>query len=119
MHITNCIASSSGYFIKRESSRIFFKAFNGQTKNTLEVITMKFIEMVNGLPKRENHKLNLLLKEFVRMNVKVAKVDLDKHEYKSTTVARSVISNACKRHCVPVRTKIVDGILYLVRTDME
>lgn len=79
---------------------------------------MRFIEMKDGLPKRENHKLNLLLKEFVRMNVEVVKVDLEEHEYASVSVARSVIGAACKRHCVPVKTKVRDGILYLVRTDM-
>ncbi|MBQ8237867.1 MAG: hypothetical protein IJZ39_06965 [Oscillospiraceae bacterium] len=79
---------------------------------------MKFTEMKNGLPKRENNKLNLLLKEFVRMNVAVVRVDLEQHEYASVSVARSVIGAACKRHCVPVKTKVRDGVLYLVRTDM-
>lgn len=80
---------------------------------------MKFTEMKNGLPRRENHKLNLLLTEFVRMNVKVVRIDLEENEYASVTVARSVIGSACKRWCVPVKTKVRDGILYLVRTDMD
>lgn len=79
---------------------------------------MKFTEMKDGLPKRENHKLNLLLQEFVRMNVKVARIDLDEHEYASVAVARGVIGVACKRWCVPVKPKVRDGVLYLVRTDM-
>lgn len=79
---------------------------------------MKFTEMKDGLPKRDYNKLEPYLKEFVRMNVAVARVDLEEREYKSPKVARSVLDIACKRHGVPVKAKIRNGNVYLVRTDM-
>lgn len=79
---------------------------------------MKFVTMENGLPKRTYNKLDKYLEEFVRMNVPVARVDLDDREYASPSVARSVIGVACKRWAVPVKAVLREGKVYLVRTDM-
>lgn len=80
---------------------------------------MRFTEMKDGLPKRSYNKLDKYLEEFVRMNVKVARVDLEEREYANPSVARSVIGVACKRWAVPVKAVLRDEKVYLVRTDME
>lgn len=79
---------------------------------------MRFTRMENGLPKRENFKLKTIFKEFIAMDIKVARVDLDPDDYKNPAVARNVLGNAAKRHSVPVKVKISDGVVYFIRTDM-
>lgn len=79
---------------------------------------MRLVRMENGLPKRENFKLKVIFNEFIAMNVKVAKVNLDPDDYKSITVARSVLGNAAKRHDVPVKVRLRNGEIYFVRKDM-
>ena len=74
--------------------------------------------MENGVPKRENFKLKERFNEFISMNVKTARVDLDKDDYKSVNVAANVLRVASKRHAVPVKVVVRNGELYFVRTDM-
>lgn len=79
---------------------------------------MKFVP-VESLPNRRMKKsLSVLFKEFMAMNVKIAKVDLNEQDYKSPRIARSVLGNAAKRHCVSVKVCIRDDEIYFVRTDM-
>ena len=79
---------------------------------------MKFVqvEMVPG--KGENHKLNAAWKEFMSMNVKIAKAELDVGEYASPTVARGVWAISIKRFGYPIDLKLRNGEIYLVRRDM-
>lgn len=79
---------------------------------------MRIIEEKNGLPKRVNFKLLTFFNEFLRMNIQVASVNLDEHDYSSIEVAYSVLNNAAHRHHVPVKVKRRNGLIYLVRTDM-
>lgn len=79
---------------------------------------MRFVKMENGLPKRENFKLKVLFNEFIAMNVKVSKVELDPDDYKSISVAYSVLGNAARRHAVPVQVRRRNGEIYFVRKDM-
>lgn len=79
---------------------------------------MRFTKMENGLPKRENFALKPLFNEFMAMDTKIARVDLDPGDYKSSYVARNVLANAAKRHAVPVRVRIRNNELYFIRTDM-
>lgn len=79
---------------------------------------MKFVPM-ESLPGRKQKKpLAVLFKEFIAMNVKIVKVDLNEHDYKSPKIARSVLGLAAKRHCVPVKVCMRDDEIYFVRTDM-
>lgn len=79
---------------------------------------MRFTKMENGVPKRENFKLNNYFKEFLAMNVKTVRIELDKDDYKSVKVADSALKNAVKRHGVPIKVVRSEGQLYFVRTDM-
>ena len=79
---------------------------------------MRFTKMENGVPKRENFKLKECFNEFIAMNVKTARVDLDKDDYKTVTVAANVLRVASKRHAVTVKVVVRNGELYFVRTDM-
>ena len=79
---------------------------------------MRMVKMENGLPKRENFKHVQIFKEFMAMDVKVARIDLDPDDYKNSCVARNVLANGAKRHGVPVKIKTLNGEIYFVRTDM-
>ncbi len=79
---------------------------------------MRLTKMENGIPKRENFKLKPLFDEFIALNVKVARVDLDEEDYKSPTVAANVLRIAAKRWAVPIRVVLSEGKVYFVRKDM-
>lgn len=79
---------------------------------------MKFVP-VEKLPKRCTAKsLKHVFKEFIAMNVKFAKVDLTQFDYKSPSVAFSVLSVAVKRHCVDIKVHKNGNEIYFERTDM-
>ena len=76
---------------------------------------MKFVQ-VEAIPGRgENHKLKQAWKEFMGMNVKIAKAELDVGEYASPMVARSVWGVSIKRSGYPIDLKLRNGEIYLVR----
>lgn len=79
---------------------------------------MRFTKMENGVPKRENFKLNNYFKEFLAMNVKTARIDLDKDDYKSVVVGHKSLWAAAKRHGVPIKVSLYEGNIYFIRTDM-
>ena len=79
---------------------------------------MRMVKMENGLPKRENFKHVRIFKEFMAMEVKVARVDLDPDDYKNPCVARNVLGNGAKRHGFPVKVKTLNDEIYFIRTDM-
>lgn len=74
------------------------------------------VDMVPG--KYENHKLKKTWREFMGMNVKIAKAELDIGEYASPSVARSVWGISIKRFGYPIKLKLRNGEIYLIRTDM-
>lgn len=79
---------------------------------------MKFVP-VNELPERKQKKsLKHVFKEFIAMNVKIARVDLTQFDYKSPKVAYSVLGLASKRHCVDIKVHIRNDEIYFERTDM-
>lgn len=79
---------------------------------------MKFVP-VNELPGRaEKKSLKHVFKEFMAENVKYARVDLTQFDYKSPTVAFSVLSIASRRHCVDIKVHIRNNEIYFERTDM-
>lgn len=79
---------------------------------------MRFTKMVDGVPKRENFKLSRYFDEFMNMNSKTARVDLDKDDYKSAKVAYGVLRTSIKRHGYPIKVLLRGSDIYFVRTDM-
>lgn len=79
---------------------------------------MKFVE-VEKVPerKRKYKNLKVIFDEFVAMNVKAARVDLTEHDYKNVKVAYTVLHNAAKRFCVPVKVYIRGNEIYFERKD--
>lgn len=75
---------------------------------------------VNCIPERQNgnHRLQNFLRDFVRMNTKFAKIELNVDEYSSPTVARSCMAIAAVRGGHPVKVRLRGNDIYLVRTDM-
>lgn len=79
---------------------------------------MKFVQ-VEAIPGwKENHRLKDAWKEFMGMNVKIAKAELDIGEYKSPRVAFCVWKHSINRFGYPIDLKMRDGEIYLVRRDM-
>lgn len=58
---------------------------------------MRFTK-VDAVPKRTYHKLRDDLERFIQSGAKIVRIDFHEGEYKSATVATSVIRNAIKRH---------------------
>lgn len=79
---------------------------------------MKFVEVKEVPGVRQDNLLKSKWVEFMAMNVKVAKVDLSEHEYKSATVAQSVMSVSIKRFGYPITVTRRGDELYLIRRDM-
>lgn len=79
---------------------------------------MRLKECKEGLPRRQNNKLEDILKEFMHMNVPVAIAELDVGEYASPRVAQNVLGIAARRNALPVKSVCKIGKVYLVRTDM-
>ena len=79
---------------------------------------MKFVQ-VEAIPgRKENHKLKAAWKEFMSMNIKIAKAELDIGEYKSPRVAFGVWRLSINRFGYPIDIKMRDGEIYLIRRDM-
>lgn len=80
---------------------------------------MNFVE-VERLPEKRRPKKSLknLFNEFMNMNIKLAKVDLNERDYKSVAVAYSVLRNAAKKHDYPIKVYLRDGNVYFMRRDI-
>ena len=79
---------------------------------------MKFVEVKEVPGMRKYHPLKNKWDEFMAMNVKVAKVDLSEHDYKSAAVAHSVMSISIKRFGYPITVTRRGDEIYLIRRDM-
>ena len=65
-------------------------------------------------------KLEALFEEFMKMNVKTAEASFDeKDEYNSVNSAYTSLHRAARRWSKPVEVRMVNGKIYLVRTDMD
>lgn len=74
---------------------------------------------VEAVPGRKgNHRLKAVWEEFMGMNVKVAKAELDVGEYKSVEVAQTVWHNSINRFGFPITVTRRNGEIYLIRRDM-
>ncbi len=75
---------------------------------------------VNCIPEKKGgyHKLQAFLKDFMLMDTRFAKIELNVDEYASPVVARSCMAIAALRGKYPVKVKLRKGEIYLARTDM-
>ena len=85
---------------------------------------MKFIE-VNELPKPANgskrgeyHRYDDELTAFMRMNVKMARVEWSEGEFDRPYIANKCLHYAIKRRALPIDTYIRGDEVYLVRRDI-
>lgn len=85
---------------------------------------MRFIT-VNEIPKKESLKnrsysnVRAQLEEFMKMNVKYAKVLYTNEEYSSVASMSHTIARSISRASFPIRLVENFNNVYLVRTDME
>lgn len=79
---------------------------------------MKFTVMEELPRKREYNPLGKYLEEFMRMNVKVVRVDIDAHEYSHPKVCQTTLYFAIKRRALPIKVSMRSDKVYLIRTDM-
>ena len=79
------------------------------------------LTVVKEVPKRARKKTLIggYLDEFMRMNVKVVKVDFNEKEYKSAKNCQAAFLNACKRGAYPIKVQIINDKVYLIRKDMD
>lgn len=67
--------------------------------------------------KCKSKRLKYVFMEFINMQVKAAKVDFTKFDYKNIDSAYNNLHKGAKRHCVPVRVTRSGDLIYFVRTD--
>lgn len=79
---------------------------------------MKFVEVKEMPRKLYNENLQMRLKELMKMNVKIVKVDFNEREYKNTETCRAAFNKAVHRGAFPIDVKTVNKEIYLVRRDM-
>lgn len=80
---------------------------------------MKFVECKEGLPERTDKKnLKIYFEEFMSSNIKVAKVEFNKGDYKSIKIAYRCIHASVKRHGFPIKVHKIGNNIYLVRKDI-
>lgn len=77
---------------------------------------MKFVK-VDEIPKRKPARdMYAYLKEFMRMNIKMARVD--DHGYKTDRIAANCFASAVRRHVFPIDVRQSGGAVYLIRRDI-
>lgn len=79
---------------------------------------LKAVDNVPEWFRRPRYKLEAVFEEFMRMNVKVVKVDLKEGEYKTPKAAYTVLYKAAKRYAVPVKVHKRADDIYFERTDI-
>lgn len=79
---------------------------------------MKFVKVKEVPEQKKYHPLKSKWEEFMAMNVKVVKVDLDENEYKTIDGARSVMAISVKRMGYPITVTKRGDEIYLIRRDM-
>lgn len=80
---------------------------------------MRFVEVAK-IPQKiraTNHKLEHELLEFMRMDIKTARVEFDEYEYSSIDSLRVCLKVVCSRIGLPIAVKMNNGEVYLVRSD--
>lgn len=80
---------------------------------------MRFTK-VDKMPafKRGYGARQLELMEFMKMEVMCVKVALAPNEYSTINTARTTLQASAKKAGLPIKVRILDRELYLIRTDM-
>ena len=81
---------------------------------------MNFVP-VDYLPERRYttyKKVSAYIQEFMKMNVKTVRVDYSSDEYTSAQCASTPFRYAINTDDYPIMVRIINGDLYLIRTDM-
>ena len=76
---------------------------------------------VDYLPERRYttyKKVGAYLQEFMKMNVKTARVDYTPEEYTSAQCVSTPFRYAINADGYPIKVQIINGDVYLTRTDM-
>ena len=74
--------------------------------------------VIEKLPKsRANNNLYLFLGNFMSTGAKFAKVDFASMDYCSMESAQSSICGAARRYKYPIKVRMINREIYLVRTD--
>lgn len=81
---------------------------------------MRFIKYEGEIPgaKRAYNKLKRYFEGFIRSNYKVAKIELEEGEYKSSEIAVGTLKKAAKRYDYPVELFRRGDEIFIIRTDM-
>jgi hypothetical protein len=69
--------------------------------------------------KCSNQNIGDKLREFVNMNVKKAKMNIDDMAYSHPYSAYTAIRSSISYFGLPINVRFINGDIYLVRTDME
>lgn len=79
---------------------------------------MRFTAVTDPEIFKPKYRLEGELKEFMKMNVKVAEVSFSNH-YSNPSVAVTSLNQAAKRYFFPIRAGQRKGKVYLFRVDMK
>lgn len=79
-------------------------------------IRLNVIEKIEG--PRGYCKMKPILDEFMKTNVKMVKLSYDEGEYKNGKSLGGSLYGAVRRENYPIKIRVVQNQVYLVRTDM-
>ena len=79
---------------------------------------MKFTAVKELPSTRKYNPLDVYFKEFMAMNVKIAKVDFEDREYTSLKTAQSTLYNSARNRGYPITVAVRNNEIYFVRRDM-
>lgn len=69
-------------------------------------------------PRTDRHNYQKEFDRFMSLNAKYVRVDLDKSDYASYNSACAALREGIWKLSIPAELKLIDGIIYLVRTDI-
>lgn len=76
------------------------------------------VEKTEDVCRRKKGVLKSELMEFIRMDVKCAKVTFSANEYESPHSAYAALFKAAERHAFPIKVIKRGDNIYVIRTDM-
>lgn len=79
---------------------------------------MKFVEVKELPGRRKYNPLDVYFKDFMAMNIKIAKVDFEGNGYKSMKTAQSTLYNSAKKRGYPITIVVRNNEIYFIRRDM-
>lgn len=78
------------------------------------------LTVMKEVPEKRSAMKNIVgyLDEFMKMNVKVVKIEYNEKEYSKSTSCQSAFSKAVKRNGYPVTVTCRNKEIFLIRNDM-